>query len=179
MTLYETIDLYCRKGLYPMVTNGEKFCIVSPHKDPDGYWRDSAEHNNSEDTCSKRIGDCNGYSKEEWDGQEEKGWKFHSVHETPVEHYEVGDKVDTLESVKNHPNYKKWDESKQKMVGQKGLKIREVFDNFQGLHYELWNKDKTDHWYFRHEWLVPHIETEDILVKDGKKYRVQILEEIK
>lgn len=177
MTLKETINLYCDYGKHVVINNGVWFVIFSPFKDKEheNYRCSTLEHCVSDCSYSISRWDCSDY---ELSNIEKTGWKFHSIWTPPApKQFEVGQLVDVLENAKDHAQFNDWNKEAKNMVGQKGLEIKGIDD--EG--YNVWQKDKKDWWLFEHKYLIPHIpeQTTDILIKNGKKYKVQIIEEIK
>lgn len=172
MTLQETVNLYCGYGKHVVISNGEEYNLISPFKDKYGNYRISSIENTL-DKIFNYVSYNQGRGKEQFSKLEENGWKYHSIWIPPApKQFEPGQLVDVLENANDHVRFK---EAKN-MVGQKGLEIKEK----SGIYYMVWQKDKKDWWSFPHECLAPHIPEQptDILIKDGKKYKVQIIEEI-
>lgn len=118
--------------------------------------------------CVDTLGLISNTEKEINDYCREHQAEIVGYYKEPIKHYEVGQLVDILESARECGNYDEWCDTKKVMVGQKGLEVKEVYNN--GLYYTIhpsitiWNKDKSDYFSFRLEYLSPH--TSEIGLKE-------------
>lgn len=99
-----------------------------------------------------------------------------SVYQRPVRYPKVWDKVQILESVKQSLRWDEWANEAKEMIWWP-FEVKSVY--IGGC--DIYTKDKSGYYLFDYRHLAPRIEDKeqtDILIKDGKKYKVQILEEI-
>lgn len=97
------------------------------------------------------------------------------VTQTPKK-YLNGQKVDILEIAREAKGFEDWSSDRKEMVGQKGLEVKN--QTVEGS-YSIYTKDKTRAFIFPHWCLAPHKKEEPLtLLKDGKKYEVQIIREL-
>jgi len=177
-TLYEKINTTCEHGHYARVHNPiHGYIIVSPTKDHFGRWRET-EMGETLTAAASGLGSDIGNSQAEWAKLEAKGWVYAGVYHPPSpKPYEVGQKVRVSEMVKDHDGFDDWDETQKDMAG-KICEIKAACDDCYGLRYEVNTPDKSDWWIFRHEWLEPVFEDEEVgtkekpqtIIIDGKEY---------
>lgn len=185
MKLKEIVNLYCDHGKHVVISNGEQYILISPFKDRDGNYRSSG----IEDTLDKifnYVGYINVWVKEQFFSLEKDGWKYHSIWTPPdPKPFEINQLVDILENCVESVDYNFWPIYAKDMVGKKGLRVTLVTNDHKGINYSIWDENDGNCWCFSHKYLAPHIPEEqqkqniDVLIKDGKKYKVQIIEEIK
>lgn len=90
MTNFEKIETYLKKGLHVLVKDeDDKYCVISPFKDGDGNYRDSASRDSAKE-AKANIGRYYGDDEEYWNT---KTIEIIETFPTPYEPYEVGDKV--------------------------------------------------------------------------------------
>jgi hypothetical protein len=83
--------------------------------------------------------------------------KIVSYYLPPRKKFEKGDLVDILPQAKETGGYDDLREEVKEMARQKGLEIRNILDNSNGIYYEIYNKDKSDYFIFLARYIVPHI----------------------
>lgn len=99
MTLYEKIDLACRRGLHPIIKKGdkkgEKYCIVSPVQDRNGNYQMSYFEDSLEEAKRWICVTSLGCTKGRWliIEREEGAVMLDEYYTPPIEPYEVGEKV--------------------------------------------------------------------------------------
>lgn len=169
-----------KHGLYVVESKDNKIQIFSPIKDWAGDYRSSGRHDSLE-KAKQYIGfDC-GYSSEYF-SKYSKNWKILTpFYLEAEERFEVGDKVVILETVEETDGWKYY---KEYYPDMKGEIVKTDCGTEAGFHYEVKGKDGYTFW-LNEKYLAPapdfeeEEEEEDILIKNGKKYRVKIMGEIK
>lgn len=93
MTLYEKIDLACRRGLCPIIKKYGEYCIVWNQRDGHNFWLLSG-FRESLDEAKIFICDNAGETETYWQKVEKEGAIMLDEYYTPpVEPYEEGEKV--------------------------------------------------------------------------------------
>jgi hypothetical protein len=170
-TLYEKINTTCKYGYYAIVHNPEgvgAYRIVSPNKDAHGLWRETGPCK-SFDIATESLGSSFGYTPIQWAVDEAKGWVYAGVYHPPSpKPYEVGQKVRVSEMIKDYGGFDDWDELRKGMTG-KIYEIRNVRNCAEGLYYNIYTQGEFCTWTFRHEWLEPVFEDEEVGTKEKPK----------
>lgn len=180
-SLYEKIQLGAKHGLYSLIQPEHGyFYLVTPFKDRNGYYRESGYGDSFEETLLSVAVD-DGESKQAWKNVEKVHKFIRYVSHAEIikpEPYKVGDLVDVLEIAKENPDYESWQQARKNMVGEKGLEIESVHDDYVGLHYTIYKKDKPGPFFFRHEWLAPHIPEDGTMnLSEEEQEMIQTLRE--
>lgn len=160
MTLFEKIDQACRLGKYPIVQyTDDNYRIVIPDKDHNGFWRESSLRD-CIDACLKFLHGLDGESKEVWNKRESEGVKYIGTWERPQpEPFKVGAKVRISERIRNVDGFNDWKDKCKAMVGEI-CEIRAVLSTEYGIRYKVWTEDKSDCFYFGHDYLEPVFDDE-------------------
>jgi hypothetical protein len=158
MKLYEKINKACSHGNYPIVSNGEKYGIISPHKDHTGNWRDSAIWRTLEDAI-KSIGLADGDNKSGWNDLELNGYKIIGFYHPEFEPYEVGDKVKVRADLELCLTKREWLANSKKFRDTAG-KIGKVQDITHGG-YHIFFDDINDWYNYPHNQLETFFEEEE------------------
>jgi len=110
--------------------------------------------------------------EEEINKYEKEEEKLTDYYQPKIKQYEVGQLVDILESARDIGNFEDWDNKAKEMVGQKGLKIQNVYHNASVFYYEIETKDGSDWYFFSHNCLAPHFgeEKKPELTSEQKEY---------
>ncbi len=156
MTIQQKIEENAKRGLFSVLQHNttKMYQMVSPIKTKNGFYNTSADEITIEN-CPATLGEY------VLDNPQDnvyytyiKSLSFQDI--VPIEPYKVGDRVDISDAIEKWKGYYKMSSSAKETVYHKGLKIRSVELTAKGLFYEVYTKDESDYWYFRHEWLTPH-----------------------
>ena len=164
--LYDTIENNLKKGLQVGVKNlvNNQYCIISPFKDCEGFYRCSDWRNTIEE-AKQCIGISYGCSKEYWDDYD---LEIVEVFRPEFEPFKVGDKVRLLDSIKNTENWEYFKAHFPNMTGE----IEEFYNQVDGINYRV------NGYIIGHKYLAPLVEQEDnvaleaIKVLEEKGYRI-------
>ena len=184
MTLYNQIknSLEHNPEAYPVTEDEHGEYTIYTSIKSDGYIRSSYLKDTLEE-CLNSLGitiiaekDINNYA-------ENSNEKIVSYYLPPRKKFEKGDLVDILPQAKETGGYDDLREEVKEMARQKGLEIRNILDNSNGIYYEIYNKDKSDYFIFLARYIVPHIpeetqaENEIIITADMVGKKVKIIKE--
>ncbi len=99
----------------------------------------------------------------------------------PIEYYKPWDKVMVLSNAKDSPDYDYWDDEPKEMVGKWPFEVKDTDSSA----YRIYDKDKSDYWYFGHHMLAPYFEEEEDntelhnKIKEMEESHKKLWEEIK
>jgi hypothetical protein len=150
MTIIDEIKLYVKHGKLPIVQDISKnYCVVIIDNNQQvvkiSDWEKTTEN--------LQIGDDNAiYNNEEI---KSKNWHIVGQFDLPLVPFAVGQKVKVREDLADVYDVRDWMSKYKNMIG-KIYKIDTVHNEDQGLYYSLeYDKKST----FRHDWLLPVLET--------------------
>lgn len=172
MSLYKQINKFCEMGFYPIISDGQKYIIVSPTKDTYNYWRDTGVCSSLEKAI-KHIGNCFGYSKKECNKKEKEGFKITSFYHPPVKRFQVGDKVKVREDLKDLQFHNYWDQTIQEYKNTVGM--QGTIDGFGNTCYYVYFDTIKRTFGYRQDELEPYIEqpkTTPTINIGGKNYEI-------
>ena len=97
-----------------------------------------------------------------------------------IEYYKPWDKVMVLSNAKDSPDYDYWDDEPKEMVGKWPFEVKDTDSSA----YRIYDKDKSDYWYFGHHMLGPYFEDEQNTelrnkIKEMEESHKKLWEEIK
>ena len=153
--LYNTIENNLKKGLQVGVKNlvNNQYCIISPFKDCEGFYRCSDWRNTIEE-AKQCIGISYGCSKEYWNDYD---LEIVEVFRPEFESFKVGDKVRILDSIKKTND---WEEVEDYFPNMTGVINQVDFENLGTTYY-------INGWYIGHEFLAPLNEVKEETIKIG------------
>lgn len=165
-TLYEQINYACEHGYYPIVSDGEKYIIVSPFKDENENWRDSAPRTVLSEAIAK-IGEYYGDDEQDWNSRESEGYKITGYYKPKHKRFEAGEKVRVVENLEGVLKLEVSIKELKKLAG-KVCEIKELVT--EG--YRVYTPLKNDWFFLPQGALEPYFEPKQTIKVGDDEYVV-------